>query len=310
MKYTLFLLSICLCSAMSTNIKLYKSNNENFADISIEEFIFTARVAGLNNLGDPIILLHGFPETSRMWKDLIAILDNNKYRVMAPDQRGYSKGARPLDVGLYKIDLLANDILLMADAFGYEKFHLVGHDWGSAVGWYLAGRNPDRLLTWTALSVPHMDAFISAMDNDKIQKRKSRYISFFKLPFFPEFYFKIFNYKNLRAIWTHSSEDEINDYIDVFKQKNALKASLHWYRANLSNSGEILGNIDVPTLMISGVSDIAVGQLAVDNTENYINGEYNIYKLDAGHWLIQESFSEVSSAIINHIEMDRQENEN
>ena len=189
----------------------------------------------------------------------------------------------------------------IADEFGCKKFHLAGHDWGSAVGWYIASKFPDRLLTWTALSVPHMDAFVGAMENDSIQKKKSNYISFFKMSFFPELYFKIFGYRNLKSIWTHSSEDEINDYIDVFSQKNALKTSLNWYRENLAKEGESIGRINVPTLIIYGVNDMAVGEVAVDNSEYYMDNSYSLKKINAGHWLIQESFEEVSNYIIKHI---------
>ena len=136
---------------------------------------------------------------------------------------------------------------------------------------------------------------------NKIQKRKSAYISFFRKAFLPELYFKIFNYRNLKSIWTHSSKDEIDSYIDIFKQKNALKTSLHWYRANLAKKGDKIGKINVPTLMISGINDMAVGQVAVDNTQSYMNAPYTLEKIEAGHWLIQESFDEVSRVIINHI---------
>lgn len=286
---------------MSKNIDYYSSEDESFADVTVDNLNFIARVGGMDNDGDPVILLHGFPETSRMWKDMIVILDENNFRVVAPDQRGYSPGSRPKGVESYKIDLLAKDIINIANEFGFEKFHLAGHDWGSAVGWYIASKYPDRLISWTALSVPHMDAFIDAMHNDKIQKKKSSYISFFRMSLLPELYFKVFGYRNLKNIWTHSTEDEINDYIDVFSQKNALKTSLHWYRANLAESGEKIGKINVPTLMLSGINDMAVGQVAVDNTELYMNEAYTLKKIDAGHWIVQESFDEVSGYILEHM---------
>ena len=292
---------ISLSFSISENINIYSTDQEDFANIVVDNFTFSARVAGINNDGDPIILLHGFPETSRMWKDLIKLLDNSNFKVVAPDQRGYSPKAKPTGIDSYKIDLLANDIVDIADVFGFESFHLVGHDWGSAVGWYIASKYPNRLLSWSALSVPHMDAFINAMEHDKIQKKKSSYISFFKILFLPEIYFKIFGYKNLKKIWTDSSKDEINDYMRVFRQRNTLKASLNWYRANLAKNDEQIGKINVSTLMISGINDMAVGQIAVDNTEKYVDAPYTLKKIDSGHWLIQESFDEVSKYILEHV---------
>ena len=285
-----------------SEINFYTIDQEDFANISVDSFIFTARVGGIDNDGAPVILLHGFPETSRMWKNLIQLLDSSNFKIVAPDQRGYSPGARPEGIDSYKIEFLANDIIDIADAFGFDRFHLVGHDWGSAVGWYMASKHSGRILSWSALSVPHMDAFVDAIEEDEIQKKKSRYISFFKMSLLPELYFKIFKYRNLKSIWTDSSEDEISDYIDVFSQKKALKTSLHWYRANLAKRGDSIGNINVPTLMISGINDMAVGEAAVNNTKTYINAPYKLEKINAGHWLIQESFEETSKLIINHIE--------
>ena len=133
----------------------------------------------MDNDKGTIFLLHGFPETSRMWSDFIKVLENEGYRIIAPDQRGYSKGARPSKVSDYTIEKLSEDVINIANEFNIDKFHLVGHDWGSAVGWYIVSKYSDRVITWSALSVPHLDALANSMMNDKVQKKKSKYISFF-----------------------------------------------------------------------------------------------------------------------------------
>ncbi|MBT6447287.1 MAG: alpha/beta fold hydrolase, partial [Flavobacteriaceae bacterium] len=141
------------------HITYYNDNNEDFADVYIEDnLIFTCRVAGLENTGGTVILLHGWPETSKMWSKLLPFLSSKNYRVIAPDQRGYSKGARPLKVKDYSAHKLAQDIINIADSFGAKKFHLVGHDWGSGIGWYLSSFNKNRILSFSALAVPHLDA--------------------------------------------------------------------------------------------------------------------------------------------------------
>ena len=252
--------------------------------------------------GDPLILLHGFPETSRMWNDFIKVLDKEGYRIIAPDQRGYSKGARPSKISDYSIDKLSQDIINIANEFNIDKFHLVGHDWGSAVGWYIASNFSERIITWSALSVPHLDAFFYSLKNDNVQKKKSEYIKFFNKPIFPELYFEIFSYKNLRNIWRKSSESEIISYLETFKQKRALKSALNWYRANFKdNESVVIGDIYIPTLIIYGMNDMAIGVKSVDNSEKFLQGRYKIEKLDSWHWLIQESFEEVSKSIIEHI---------
>ena len=287
--------------SFTQNIKFYDQDGESFTDIRLDKITFKCRVAGIENEGDAVILLHGFPETSRMWYKLIPILANEGFKVVAPDQRGYSPGARPLRIFDYTIDKLSKDIINIADAFQFTKFHLIGHDWGSAVGWYTVSINADRIISWTALSVPHLDAFFESINTDKEQQRKSQYMSFFKKPILPELYFKIFGYKYLKAIWKKSSTLEIEKYLEVFKQRGALKASLNWYRANINNSNNMIGNIDTPTLILYGIKDMAIGEKSVDESAKYLKGEYNIEKLDVGHWLIQESFESVSNSILKHL---------
>ena len=292
---------ILLSMNFAQNITFYNKDNESFADVKTKDFIFTCRVGGMENDKETIFLLHGFPETSRMWSDFIKVLEDEGYRIIAPDQRGYSKGARPSKVSDYTIDKLSQDIIDIANEFNINNFHLVGHDWGSAVGWYITSNFSDRIITWSALSVPHLDAFIYSMKNDSVQIKKSEYINYFNKPILPEIYFKIFSYKNLKNIWTESSESEIISYLEIFKQKRALKSALNWYRANFKDGENIIGDISTPTLIIYGMNDMAIDVKSVDNSEKYLKGRYKIEKLDSGHWLIQESFKEVSKSIIEHI---------
>jgi len=296
------LLSIIICTmAFTQNINYYDKDGESFADVKVDDLTFTCRVSGMDNDGDAVILLHGFPETSRMYYDLIPILVKEGYRVVAPDQRGYSPGARPSNISDYSIDKLSQDVVDITDAFQIENFHLVGHDWGSAVGWATVALYPERIISWAALSVPHLDAFFEAINNDEEQQRKSQYIKFFRKPFLPEFYFSIFGYKYLKDIWRKSSPAEIEKYLEVFKQKGALKSSLNWYRANMNNENKRIGDITTPTLIIYGLKDMAIGEKSVDESEKYLIGEYKIEKLESGHWLIQESFETVSKSILNHL---------
>jgi len=287
--------------AFAQKINYYDNDGESFADVSVDELTFTCRVSGMENTGDAVILLHGFPETSRMWHDLIPVLVSEGFKVVAPDQRGYSPGARPPKISDYSIDELSQDILDIADAFQFEKFHLIGHDWGSAVGWVTVAFHSERVISWTALSVPHLDAFFEAMNNNPEQQRKSQYIIFFKKAIFPELYFKIFGYKYLKDIWRKSSKEEIEKYLEVFKQKGALKSSLNWYRANMKNDDKSIGDISAPTLIIYGLKDMAIGEESVDESVKYLKGYYKIEKLETGHWLIQESFEAISKSIINHL---------
>lgn len=139
-------------------------NQITIQQVPVNQQIFTVRTAGLENSGDLVVLLHGFPESSLMWEPLMIKLANQGYRVIAPNQRGYSAGARPLGVQNYTMKLLAADVVALAHFFGFQqKFHLVGHDIGAVVGWTTATLYPQLLKSWTALSVPNWPAYILSL---------------------------------------------------------------------------------------------------------------------------------------------------
>src|SRR5207302_917343 len=135
--------------------------------------------------GELVLLLHGFPQSSWEWRSQLKALGDAGYRAVAPDQRGYSRRARPPGVEQYRIEHLVADVLAIADWLGGHRFHLVGHDWGAAVAWQVAGRHADRLRTLTPVSVPHPAAFSTALQGDD-QRDRSSYIDFFRQPDKPE----------------------------------------------------------------------------------------------------------------------------
>ena len=108
----------------------------------------TLRVCEAGDRGDPTVLLcHGFPDLSFSWRHQMAPLAEAGFHVVAPDQRGYAVGARPADVAQYHVDHLVADVMGFADALGADRFHLVGHDWGGFIAWYVGvlSRKPRRL---------------------------------------------------------------------------------------------------------------------------------------------------------------------
>lgn len=266
---------------------------------------FKCRVAG-NPENEPVILLHGFPETSHMWLPLLERLSENGYYCIAPDQRGYSLKARPTSVKEYEIEKLVSDVVGLADAFGYDKFQLIGHDWGSAIGWGVVAFHPDRVKSWTALSVPHLKAFSDAVRFDKKQKKMSQYMGFFQLRGIAEWMLLRKDKALLTKTWKKSSEEELNEYLEVIANKPALKAALAYYRANYKvlKKGQKMDEyleVKTPTLLIWGKKDIAIGPVGVDGTAQYMKGDYQRIDLDAGHWLMQEAFEECAQPILEHL---------
>ena len=269
--------------------------------IGVNELEFDCRVTGeaSNNL---VILLHGFPESSFMWTKLMTHLAGQGFYCVAPDLRGYSKGACPQGVKHYTIDQLSSDILAIAAALGFEKFHLIGHDWGAAIGWNIVYHNPVSIISWTAMSVPHNRAFGKALATDPVQKKKSRYIGFFLIPWLPEFILRQNDFKRFRRLWRRSPADEVEHYLSIFRQKASLSAALNYYRANLGkNKLPKLGEIPTPTLFIWGNKDLAVGTIAAEGNEKYMTGDYQFIPVDGGHWLVQSNYPEVQTAVESHL---------
>ncbi len=268
--------------------------------ISIGELEFDYWVAGEKS-DELIILLHGFPETSIIWTRLMNKLATVGFYCVAPDMRGYSKGACPKGVKNYSIEKLSTDILNIADALGKDKLHLIAHDWGAAIGWNIVYNNPKKIISWTALSTPHNCAYIEAFKTDKVQKKKSRYAKFILLPIIPEIIMRRNDFKWLRRVWKNSSPEEVDYHLTVFKRKSSLTGALNYYRANLRDEGHSIGHIETPTLYVWGKKDTAIGETAAKGTEKYMKGDFTFLELVGGHWLIQTNYTEVESAINNHL---------
>ncbi|WP_190808597.1 alpha/beta fold hydrolase [Flagellimonas sp. S3867] len=269
--------------------------------IKIGELEFDCRFSG-EATGEPVVLLHGFPETSIMWIGLMDYLASIGFYCIAPDMRGYSADACPKGVKNYAMEKLRADILNITDALGIGKFHLIGHDWGAIIGWDIVYNNPEKVISWTALAVPHSKSFLKAYKTDPVQQKKSRYVSLFLLPFIPEFKIRKHDFKGFRRLWKNSSSEEVEHYLSVFRRKSSLTGALNYYRANLGKKKmEPIGNIETPTLYIWGKKDLAVGEVAAKGNEKYMKGDYTFLELEGGHWLIQTNYEELEQAIEKHL---------
>lgn len=264
------------------------------------DYTYDVRIA--DGGGDLVILLHGFPETSHMWLPLLGQLADNGYTAIAPDLMGYSPGARPQGTEHYAYPKMAQDILAMADSLGKPAFHLVGHDHGAALGWVMAGLHADRLLSWTALSVPHIDAFAEAMASNPEQQQRSQYMTFFRQVGVAEQTMSDNDFAALRQVWNESSPEQIAEYLRVLSQPGALTGALNWYRGALTEDRDLVGEITVPTLMIWGRQDQAIGRAGVDAPPPLMKGPYRLVELEAGHWLIQEAEEAVLAEVLRHIQ--------
>jgi pimeloyl-ACP methyl ester carboxylesterase len=267
---------------------------------------FRARVAGLDRApaeAPTVILLHGFPVTSAMWEPLISPLSKAGYRVIAFDQRGYSPGARPKDPTAYTVPNLVSDVIAIADAVGAEQFHLMGHDWGAAVGWGTVMQHPKRTLSWTGISIAHPAAFADAVQNDPDQRSRSRYFLLFITPYLPEALFTFNNLAMLKGLYESVVMDQKQEYLEVFSEPGALTAALNWYRQMKTQTiaQQLTPEIHTPTLFIWGNKDPYVGAAAIEGQAKYMKGPYNKLELDGGHWLVERNSERVIPAVLEHL---------
>ncbi len=195
--------------------------------------IFRARVAGSPD-ATPVLLLHGFPQTSRCWvAQLEALAGADRYAV-AFDQRGYSPGARPATVEAYKPAALVADVLAVADAMGFDRFDLVGHDFGGAVAWMVAGHHPDRVVTLAVASTPHPAAFRSSyQEAGSDQNERSGYMRSFREAARGSLEDALVadDARRLRHLYDGLEPDAIDDYVAALADPGALVAALDWYRS-------------------------------------------------------------------------------
>lgn len=307
--------------------------------VRVGELEFDAWAAG-PDAGDLVILLHGFPQTGYSYRHQLEALAAHGYRAIAPDQRGYSPGARPTGVEPYAIGHLVEDVVGIVRALGRSRFHLVGHDWGGAVAWVTATRHPDMVETLTVLSTPHFAAFQKFLaDPESEQARRSSYFQDFAAPGAEDRFLandKAFFRSLFRGL--DVPESDLQVYLDRLGTPAAMRAALNWYSAALrplpgpaaagapesptdvereagagakadreggaaapgARSGPT--SIQVPTLYVWGTEDIAFSREAAELTREYVAAPYRFVALDGqGHWLAESAAEAVTSLLLEHL---------
>ena len=270
-------------------------------ELAVGDLVFDARAEGPAD-GELVILLHGFPQTSFSWRNQLDALAAAGYHAVAPDQRGYSPGARPADVGEYRVERLVGDVLGIADDLDVERFHLVGHDWGGAVAWQVAGRHPERLRTLTSLSTPHPAAFRQSIQDGE-QRDKSSYMLFFRSPEAEPFFLDN-DAAGLRALYTASAlaDEAVEEYVRVLTQPGAMTGALNWYRAADLGLVEGLGPITMPTMYVWSTYDPALGREAAEATAAHVEGPYRFEILEGvSHWIAEEAPDALNTLLVEHL---------
>jgi pimeloyl-ACP methyl ester carboxylesterase len=256
--------------------------------------------------GEPVFLLHGFPEAWFGWEKQIEPLVKAGYRVIVPDQRGYNLSDKPSGVDQYQMKILVDDILGLADQLGYERFYLAGHDFGAMVSWSLASHAPKKVKRLIIANVPHPAIFKSYLRSHPAQMLKSWYAVFFQLPALPERFVKTANWNFLiRAMPNYFSEGELNRYREAWKKPGAITGMINWYRATFGSSGSSTSTdtIKPPTLIIWGMKDHYLSHQMAPLSLEYCQDGKLVYFEDATHWVQHDKASEVSQLLIQHFSL-------
>jgi pimeloyl-ACP methyl ester carboxylesterase len=254
--------------------------------------------------GPVVVLLHGFPQFNTSWNGVIPRLTAQGYRCLAPNQRGYSRGARPTRRRDYRMPELVEDVHALIDASGAQRVHLVGHDWGATVAWPVAAQIPERLASLSTLSVPHPAAFLKALATSR-QAIASWYVYFFQLPRIPERYFldRDGNASGLSK-FMQSKANQPSEAADrdarAMAEPGVLTAALNWYRARspLALMREVGDKITVPTMYVWSDGDTGLLDKGARDCGRYVSGEYRFETLHGSHWMLDEQPDAVAELLL------------
>lgn len=251
--------------------------------------------------GKPFILLHGFPETSKIWQQTSEILNQQGFRTYAINQRGYSLKAQPKGRFAYTNTELVADINTFLDLVD-EPVYLVGHDWGAVIAWDITLIYPNKIKHLTAISVPHKTAFLKSMLSSN-QLFKSYYIGLFQLPKVAEILFtKLPKIGRTLLKSSGMTESQLTDFQQEMVNEKRLSPAINWYRALPFSSNRTLNiKAKVPTLFIWGKHDVAIGKRSVELNKNYVDAPYTEIILDATHWLPTQNAKDIANIVLKDI---------
>jgi pimeloyl-ACP methyl ester carboxylesterase len=251
--------------------------------------------------GSPVVLLHGFPDSSHLWRNQVPALVAAGHRVIAPDLRGFGESDKPQEAEAYRITSSAADVLAILDALGHERAHVVGHDWGGALAWVVAGLHAERVERLVALSVGHPNTQVPSVE----QREKSWYMLWFQFERVAEELLPRDDWKLLRE-WTRGNGD-VDRYVEDLARPGALTAGLNWYRANVSPYRELQPRrpfppIAAPTLGLWSSRDDYLLEGPMLASGAHVTGGWRYERIDgASHWLQLDAAERVNELLVEFL---------
>ncbi|MHA1518546.1 MAG: alpha/beta fold hydrolase [Promethearchaeota archaeon] len=305
---------------MKQNIQLPYENDFTYKYIQVNNIKLHVAFVGPED-GNPVILLHGFPDASFGWTHQIKALSAQNFYVIAPDQRGYNLSDKPKGKKNYRGKLLVSDIIGLADALNIEKFNLAGHDFGAMVSWNLVASYPQRVKKLAIFNVPHPRVIQKFLKESKKQRRKSWYFIFFRIPFLPELLIRLSGWRMLTKAMDNSfSKEELTRYKTTWKQRGALTAMINWYRGffqkpkvkhkqtttptTTKTNKHRRKLIEVPTVIGWGKQDPHLMWEMADHSATYVKNCRVQYFEDANHWVLVDEPEKTSRLLIDFFQDD------
>jgi pimeloyl-ACP methyl ester carboxylesterase len=252
--------------------------------------------------GRPVLLLHGFPDSSYLWRHQVPALVEAGMRAIAPDLRGFGESEKPEGVEQYRIARSVADMLAVLDALGIERAVVVGHDWGAVVGWALAALAPDRVERLVAMSVGHPNAL---RERSIEQREKAWYQLLFQFTGVAEELLKRDDWALLRQ-WLRGDGD-VDRYIADLSRPGALTAALNWYRANVAPQLELedsrpLPAVAAPTLGLWSSGDNYLTEDRMVRSGDHVTGPWRYDRIeDASHWMQLDAPERVNELLLGFL---------
>lgn len=267
--------------------------------------------------GEPVLMLHGFPEFWWAWRKQSSALAEAGFRVVMVDMRGYGQSEAPPDVADYRIGNLVDDFVRLASYLGWQRFNIVGHDWGGIVAWAVAAHHPMIVKRLVVLNAPHIDVMADLVTKMPSQMFRSAYIAFFQLPSLPEALLSAGRFKMLSGVMTKTAragtftDQEMERYRLQWQADGRLRAMLNYYRALVKEARPAMGRIVPPVLILWGCKDRALDfRLAKESLVQCANGRMCVHR-SATHWVHLEEPEWTNEHIIRFLaedhELDRPE---
>lgn len=251
--------------------------------------------------GTPVVLLHGFPDSGRLWRNQVPALTGAGFRVVVPDLRGYGGSDKPAGVESYRMSALAADVSGLLDHLGIGRAHVVGHDWGAALAWVLATARPDRVDHLAVLSVGHPASFAAA---GLAQREKSWYMLLFQFEEVAEQWLSGDNWSDFRAWAGHPDADAV---IAELEASGSLTPALNWYRANVRPRSLVAPPTDWPAVPgpVMGIwsdGDRFLTEAQMTRSRDHVAGSWRYERLSGpGHWMQLEAPDAVNDLLTDFL---------